>query len=109
MKERIAADARKAWADWLERKKAQAEAMAVEVIAAAVEAVRGDFAPFIKWMAAPANAITSGTNAGRTWFDVLFGMYKADVRARRMKEMPSGVRDAGKDQRTRMEPEELGT
>lgn len=103
MKDKIAANARKAWNDWLEDNKRKAEDKVAEIVAAAVEAVQGDFAPFIKWMADPSRKYTSGPHTGKTWFQVFFGIYQEDVRKQRLSRMPSEVRDAGKNQQAGVE------
>lgn len=96
MRDRIETNTRKAWDAWLEKKKAKAEATAAEIVAAAVEAVQGDFAPFIKWLSA--QTYKSGANAGKSWFQGLFGMFQNEVLAKRLKAMPSDVRGAGQRQ-----------
>ena len=107
IRSRIEAEARGRWKKWLEGKKAFAEDKAAEVIGraeadAAVirEAAMGEYAFLLEWMGNPAMAYKSGKFAGKTLLEVARLAHEAKIRNRRVAQMPSDVRDAGKDQRT---------
>ena len=99
MRDKIEADTREAWRDWLERKEQYAENTAAKIIADAkakaaefISAATGEYAFLLKWLA------NQKYQSGVTFLARAREAYRKEIREQRVSEMPAGVRGAGKGQ-----------
>lgn len=100
--DKIEAETREAWKDWLERKKerayatadtivAKAKAKAAEIIAEATEAAQGEYAFLLKWLADPRQRYKTG----ESFLDVARAAHMREVRKRRISAIPPEAQDTG--------------
>lgn len=104
-RDRIEAETREAWKGWLERKKAQAcaiadkiiaeaKAKAAEMISAAAEAAQGEYAFLLRWLADPRQRYKNG----KSFLEAAREDHMREIRKNRA--MPSEVREVGRGQQT---------
>lgn len=104
-RDKIEAETREAWKDWLEHKKerayatadtiiAKAKAKAAEIIAEATEAAQGEYAFLLKWLADPRQRYKDG----KPFLEAAREDHMREIRKNRA--MPSEVKDTERGQQT---------